>query len=107
MNFLVKDLMISVLPDSFDPGKLAGSCGACTGNSEGPPCTGVCPGTRDPLPGMLEQIAIEGNPAVLAFLKLRLKEHINAIEAREAAVREAMRPRTEADIAALKTKLEG
>ena len=105
MSFIVKDLMISVLPKIVDAGELAGSCGACSSDSAGPPCSGICPGSRNPFEGLLEHIAIEGNPSALAILKQQMKEHINAIDKREKVVMSSMHPKSAADRKMLQEKL--
>ncbi|KAA9107943.1 hypothetical protein [Microbacterium rhizomatis] len=103
MEFIVKDLMISVLPQ-FDP-RDASSCGACSADSSGPPCTGICPGSKDPFEGHYEGIRLEDNPRVLAALKQQLHAHIAAVEARESALYKQLAPSTPADVRALRAHL--
>src|SRR5687768_12165344 len=108
MNFIVKDLMISVLPAKFNPSDVE-SCGACTSDSAGPPCSGACPGTRDPIPDpfakIQEMVSLEGNPVVLADLKQQLHKQLAAVESRTEVVHKAMRPASEADVSMLKARL--
>ena len=86
MDFMVKDLMISVLPlrassvGNADWGNIAGCDAGCTPCSDCSKCTLVTPG------GLWERYAEVSNPAQLALLKQQLRETLAAIEAREKVV---------------------
>jgi hypothetical protein len=104
MNFIVKDLMISVLPKSFDLGEVAG-CGACTGDSSGPPCSGICPGTRNPITAIREEIWLAENPVQLFLLKQQLQEQLMAVEQRTIAIAKKTQPLSTSDVSMLKDRL--
>jgi hypothetical protein len=96
--------MISVLPKSFDLGEVAG-CGACTGDSSGPPCSGICPGTRNPITAIREEIWLAENPVQLFLLKQQLQEQLVAVEQRTIAIAKKTQPLSPSDVATLKDRL--
>lgn len=106
MPFIVKDLMISVISPG---GIFQMSSDHCTGPCCLNPCSmpscdnASCVAT--PITGAYGQEVI--NPADLAVLKQRLKMAIAEIEVREAAARNQLAPRTEAEAAALEEQLKG
>jgi hypothetical protein len=111
MDFIVKDLMISVLPLRPSPtiAGLAGCDAGCTAKSDCGTCTGMtrCPGgctggTPHPT-DLYEQVS---NPAALALLKQQLQETLAAVEARERVVHEAMQPRSATEVEILRVHLE-
>jgi hypothetical protein len=112
MKFIVKDLMVTVLP--FEPKLPSGGCGdagatcACTCT----PCSGGCSPCSDcskcstSTPGdILDWISHVYDPVVLSQLKEQLKVTLASVEAREKAAREALRPTTQPEIDVLRTHL--
>jgi hypothetical protein len=110
MEFVVKDLMISVLPlrasaaiaarPEAESDPTCGTCTGCTGISGG--CGAV--GTRNPL-DFREALILPVGPAVLATLKQQLREALAMVEAREAVVHRSMQPKSAAEIEVLQTHL--
>jgi hypothetical protein len=100
MDFIVKDLMISVLPlRGVRIGDVA-SCGACTSDSIPPgPCGRTMGGWEDFIKQAINP------PVALAALKQQLKETLAAVEAREKAIHESMRPTSAAEISVLQSHL--
>jgi hypothetical protein len=105
MEYIVKDLMISVLPLRKGDMGLGdvNACGACTVDSSGPPCT--CGGTKALWQYYLDQAVNPAGPAALATLKLQLRETLAAVEAREKAMHESMRPSSAAEVDILRAHL--
>jgi hypothetical protein len=103
MEFIVKDLMISVLPlRGVRLGDVA-SCGACTSDSTAPgPCG---KGSGGPIENWLDYVISPATPAGLAALKQQLREALASVEAREKVVHESMRPTSAAEISILQTHL--
>jgi hypothetical protein len=103
MKFVVKDLMISVLP-LRGQGPFAGGCecshcsGACTN-----PCAsaGAC-GSQTKGFDWVSQVF---DPPYLADLKQQLKDALVLVEAREKAVLESMRPQSAAEVELLRAHL--
>ena len=104
MNFIVKDLMISVLPKSFDLGEVAG-CRDCTGDTMGPPCSGICPGTRNPVTAIREEIWLSESPVQLFLLKQQLQEQLVAVEQRTMVIAKKTQPLSTSDASMLKDRL--
>lgn len=105
MEYIVKDLMISVLPlrkSELNIGDI-NSCGACSVDSSGPPCT--CGGTKALWQYYLDQLVNPAGPSALATLKQQLREALAAVEAREKVVHQAMRPSSAAEVDILKSHL--
>jgi hypothetical protein len=113
MDFIVKDLMISVLPfrrsaggagdigpraNSCDAG--ATGCGTCTGMTT---CPGGCTGGTPHPADWWAQVV---NPITLSALKQQLRETLAAVEAREAVIHESMRPSSATELQMLQTHLE-
>ncbi len=109
MKFIVKDLMISVLP--FKPGSFGGECDAgptcaCTCT----PCTGGCSPCSDcskcttTTPGESWWNDIV-DPERLAALKAQLTMQLAMVEAREKVVHESLRPKSAAEIQMLESHL--
>src|SRR4029077_12779803 len=92
MKFIVKDLMISVLPlrPSGSGGFPGGGCGDCT------PCSNDC--TRCSISHRFEDWLSDPDPNRLAALKQQLRGTLAAVEAREKALYDEMRPRTVAEV---------
>lgn len=101
-NYFVKDLMISVFRDDLSE---VSSCGACTSDSSGPPCSTICPGTRDPLPALTEGIRLEVNPVVLAALHKELQAQLKAVKQQQAEVMQKLQPATHAEREVLRQQL--
>jgi hypothetical protein len=101
-NFFVKDLMISVFRD--DLSEIA-SCGACTSDSSGPPCSTVCPGTKDPLPDLTDGIRLEVNPVVLAALQKELEIQLHAVREQQQAVMRQLQPTNDEERALVRQQL--
>jgi hypothetical protein len=104
MHFVVKDLLISVLPEKIDLGKFA-SCGACTSDSSGPPCSGACPGSRDPITAIKETIFLADNPVTLAYLRQQLQEQLAVVEKRTLDMAKTAKPLSGADVTMLRAHL--
>lgn len=104
MDFMIKDLVLSLNP-RLDLGRYA-SCGACTSDSSGPPCSGICPGSKDPMPALYEGIRAERSPALLAVLKEQLLAHLAAVDERATALQNE-RQFSEADKEMLREQLTG
>lgn len=110
MDFIVKDLMISVLPfrrsltgGGGGVGPLAGcdaGCSTCTGMTT---CPGGCTGGTPHPTDWYEQVT---NPVTLSLLKQQLRETLAAVEAREKVVHDAMRPTSAAELQILQANLE-
>lgn len=101
MQFVVKDLLISVLPVNFDIGRF----GTCQQDSEGPPCSGVCPGSKDPITAIKELIILADNPVSLANLKLQLHEQLAMVEHRVDKMAKSAKPLSNADVSMLQSHL--
>jgi hypothetical protein len=102
MEFIVKDVIISVLPlRQSSLSGIAEVCGGCTGCSD---CSQCSTGTREVDLGSL--VTNPANPAQLAVLKQQLREALAAVEAREQVVYEAMRPTSVTEIEILQSHLE-
>ena len=101
-NFFVKDLMISVFRDDLSE---VASCGACTSDSSGPPCSTICPGTKDPLPDLTEGIRLEVNPVVLAALHKQLETQLHAVKAQQHEVMRQLQPNSDEERALLRAHL--
>ncbi|KLK89919.1 hypothetical protein AA309_28680 [Microvirga vignae] len=97
MQYVVKDLMITVLPLRGLGGLELYSCTGCTD------CSSCTANTR--VWDILEQATI--NPAVLSTMKQQLKELLAAVEAKEKVVHEAMRPSSAAEVEILQSYLAG
>lgn len=102
MQYIVKDLMISVLPlrptGSAAPGDCL--CTGCTG------CTGNTRQTKSPACGPdFDPFAEISNPAQLAALKQQLREQLAGVEAREKVVLESMQPRSSVEFDILQSHL--
>ena len=96
MDFIVKDLMIRLLPTTgISP--VAASCGGCTD------CSSCSSNTRILDLGDIRTLPV--SPFVLSLLKHQLREALSVVEAKERAVAESLRPTTAADIEALQTHL--
>lgn len=102
-QFFVKDLMISVFSD--DLSEIA-SCGACTSDSSGPPCSTVCPGTKDPLPALTDGIRLEVNPVVLGALQQELESQLEAVKAQRLEVMRQLEPTSDEERDLLRRQLE-
>jgi hypothetical protein len=115
MKYVVKDLMINVLPltqkilpsGGCDAGACTSACSGCT------PCSGGCSPCSDcskcstSTPGdILDWISHVYDPVVLGQLKEQLKVVTAGVEAREKAMYQAMRPTTETEIEMLKGHLK-
>jgi hypothetical protein len=103
MPFVVKDLMITLLPLRGDCGDAGASClctgcTGCTGDTnqtKGTPCSDGCPAD------FMNMSWVE-----LVALKQQLREKLAAVEARENLVMENLRPKSAAEIEALKHSLQ-
>ena len=104
MDFIVKDLMISVMPlRGYRLGGFAAACGACTSDSTAPgPCGR---GSGGPMENYLDYVINPASPMVLAALKQQLRETLAAVEAREKVVLQSMRPTSAAEISMLQSHL--
>lgn len=109
MDFFVKDLIISVLPNRLSAGADGGwrfggcdaGCTTCTGMTTCPGgCTGVTPHPRMTL---YEEII---NPVALANIKEQLREALSLVEAREQILHESMRPKSLAEVELLQAQLQ-
>ena len=91
MRFVVKDLMITVLPVGF--GDLVGEggqtclCTKLTGQTKGSACTDCCP-----------DIVFGGSLDQLAAVREQLRASLAAVEAQEEVVIESLRPRNPAEV---------
>src|SRR6476469_7393823 len=95
-NFIVKDLMIRVLP--VNPSVLPAGCDAgCTHCSDCTNCLLETPGGH-----WWDSIF---DPMDLAQLKQQLREVLAVVEAREKLVHESMRPTSATEIDTLRTQL--
>jgi hypothetical protein len=102
MHFVVRDLMISVLPlrPLGGTGGLAGcEAGACTPCSDCSKCTLVTPG------GHLGDDVINPDPTRLAALKQQLQAALSSVESREKVVLDSLRPKSVAEIEFLRGQL--
>jgi hypothetical protein len=101
MQYIVKDLMISVLPlrpgDASKPDCLCTGCTGCTGNTNQTKAP-ACPGDFD----LYAQVS---NPGQLALLKQQLREALAAVEAREKVVLESLKPQSSAEVELLQAHL--
>jgi hypothetical protein len=106
MDFIVKDLMISVLPLRSGLGDIT-ACGACTGITTFPGLGASCgvSGTKIPRESWLDYVINPATPAALAALKQQLREALAAVEAREKVVHQSMRPTSAAEISILQSHL--
>lgn len=103
MEFIVKDLMISVLPLRGGRFSDALSCGACTSDSIAPgPCGR---GSGGPIERFIDLVVNPASPLALATLKQQLRESLAAVEAREKVLHQSMRPTSAAEISILQTHL--
>jgi hypothetical protein len=107
MKFVVKDLMVSVLPVRGAGSLLAGCDAGCTGHCSGActnPCAsaGACASlsTKD-----LDWISHVFDPPYLAQIKQQLKDTIALVEAREKSVLDAMRPQSQQEVELLRAHL--
>jgi hypothetical protein len=66
-------------------------------------CPGGCTGVTPHPVALYSQVS---NPAALALLKQQLREALAAVEARESAVHQAMRPTSATEIEILQSHLE-
>lgn len=108
MKFVVKDLMISVLPLRGRGGLPGGGCDAGCTNHCGSGCTNPCASggacgtgtTKD-----LDWIAHVFDPVVLVELKQQLKDALALVEVREKAALEAMKPQSRSEVELLRARL--
>lgn len=103
MDFLVKDLMISVFPLR---GLAAAACNACTD------CSGMtdrCPGCSETvskgIEDLLTLIVNPASPQSLAMLKEQLRQALAAVEAKERVLHESLRPKTLEEVELLRGHL--
>ncbi len=97
MRFVVKDLMITVLPVDYNdlmgpPVSCDGGCSCCSG------CTGNTNQTHGETcnPEVLPEMELSLDH--LAAVKEQLRGSLAAIEAREEAVKASLRPRTASEV---------
>lgn len=100
-TYVIKDLMINVMGGLDE----LTTCGACTSDSSGPPCSGICPGTRDPMPGLLEGIRLEMNPAVLASLEAELELQLRNVRERRTVLATELSPQSSEEVAQVREQL--
>src|SRR5439155_855647 len=103
-HFVVKDLMITVLPTrtgGISAGCDAGCTSACSGCT---PCSGGCSPCSDctkcslSTPGGLDWINYIVDPPDLIALREQLREALTRVDAREKVLRESMKPTEPRDI---------
>jgi hypothetical protein len=103
VNYIIKDLMITVLP--LRPANLPGGGGVVAGCDAGcTPCSD-CSKCTLTTPGGIDRYTQVSNPADLAILKHQLREFLAMIEAREKVVHEAMRPKSVSEMEMLQAHL--
>ena len=99
-TYVIKDLMINVMGGLED---LASS--GCQQESEGPPCSGICPGSKDPMPELRDGIRLEKNPMVLAILEAELELQLQNARERRTLLTTELSPQSSEEVAQVREQL--
>lgn len=99
-TYVIKDLMINVMGGLED---LASS--GCQQESEGPPCSGICPGSKDPMPALRDGISLEKNPMVLAVLEAELELQLQNARERRSLLSSELAPQSSEEVAQIRQHL--
>lgn len=103
MDFLVKDLMISLFPLR---GVTVAACGACTDCSS---LTDRCPGCSESgskdIEDLLSPIINPASPQALAVLKTQLRQVLASVEAKEQVLHDSLRPKSMQEVELLQGHL--